>query len=160
MGEILIFLATFPTDVGFGDRVMICNVGFKVGRQSKGFIAVIAGERLLSGVQGCMDLKRFVLIETLATFVTGIRWVFGVGAFVSLEPTFTFEAFPTVAARERLAGHVRDFMPSEVMRPNKGHWAFVARIRLGVRVRLLMSVKSIFGFETHLTLRALECSLF
>lgn len=159
MGEILIFLATFPTDVGFGDRVKFHYVGFKVGRQSKGFIAVIAGERLLSGVQGCMDLKRFVLIETLATFVTGIRWVFGVGAFVSLEPTFTFEAFPTVAARERLAGHVRDFMPSEVMRPNKGHWAFVARIRLGVRVRLLMSVKSIFGFETHLTLRALECSL-
>lgn len=100
-----------------------------------------------------------MLIETLATFITGISWVFGVGAFVSLEPTFTFEAFPTVAARERLAGQVRSLMNLEVIRPNKGHWAFVARIRLGVRVRLLVVVKSILGFETHLTLRALECSL-
>lgn len=55
MGEILIFLATFPTDVGFGDRVKFHYVGFKVGRQSKGFTAVITGERLLSGVQGYMD---------------------------------------------------------------------------------------------------------
>lgn len=101
-----------------------------------------------------------MFIETLATFVTGIRGFFGVCAFVSLALTFTFEAFPTVAARERLAGQVRSLMNLEVIRPNKGHWAFVARIRLGVRVRLLVVVKSILGFETHLTLRALECSLF